>query len=104
MLIEAIQQVGNGETFLDSRLTTILLNDITEKSKEETSENIHLTIREKEVLKLIALNKKTKEIAAELFISVNTVQSHKKNIYSKLNIHSVSELVHYAVKHGFVEI
>ena len=104
MLIEAIQKVANGETFLDSRLTNLLLNDITEKSKTETSENIHLTEREKEVLKLIAQNKKTKEIGEELFISINTVQSHKKNIYSKLNIHSVAELVRYAVKHGFVEL
>lgn len=104
MLIEAIQKVGNGETFLDSRLTTILLHDITNKPKKETSESIHLTEREKEVLKLIARNKKTKEIAATLFISINTVQSHKKNIYSKLNIHSVAELVRYAVKHGFVEL
>ncbi|WP_366512773.1 LuxR C-terminal-related transcriptional regulator [Kordia sp.] len=46
---------------------------------------------------------KNKEIADIFFISVNTVQSHKKNLYSKLNIHSVSELVTQAFQHGFVE-
>ncbi|QHI35471.1 Oxygen regulatory protein NreC [Kordia antarctica] len=104
MLIEAIHKVGKGESFVDSRLTTILLDDLTDVPTTEKSKNVKLTPREIDVLKLIAQNKKTKEIAALLFISVNTVQSHKKNLYSKLNIHSVSELVNYAFLNGFVEI
>ncbi|WP_298420572.1 response regulator transcription factor [uncultured Kordia sp.] len=104
MLIEAIHKVGKGETFVDQRLTNILINDLTNVPKIETIKNVKLTPREIEVLKLVAQNKKTKEIAQLLFVSVNTVQSHKKNLYSKLNIHSVSELVNYAIKHGFVEL
>ncbi len=104
MLIEAIYKVGKGETFVDDRLTSILINDLTDVPKTEKVHNVKLTPREIDVLKLVAQNKKTKEIAELLFVSVNTVQSHKKNLYSKLNIHSVSELVNYAIKHGFVEI
>jgi DNA-binding NarL/FixJ family response regulator len=104
MLIDAIQKVAKGENFYDPRLTTILLNDSEEKSTKKQSELVKLTPREIDILKLIAQNKKTKEIADILFISVNTVQSHKKNLYSKLNIHSVSELVTYAFQHGFVEL
>lgn len=104
MLIEAIHTVGNGETFIDSRLTTILIDDLTDEPKVPKVAPVKLTPREIDILKLITQNKKTKEIAEVLFISVNTVQSHKKNLYSKLNIHSVSELVSYAFQHGFVEV
>jgi two-component system nitrate/nitrite response regulator NarL len=104
MLIDAIQKVAEGINFYDPRLTTILLNDSQETSQKKQSEQVKLTPREIDILKLIAQNKKTKEIADILFISVNTVQSHKKNLYSKLNIHSVSELVTYAFQHGFVEV
>lgn len=104
MLIEAIHKVGKGETFVDDRLTSILINDLTDVPKTEKVQNVKLTPREIDVLKLVAQNKKTKEIAELLFVSANTVQSHKKNLYSKLNIHSVSELVSYAYKHGFVEL
>ncbi|WP_298511820.1 response regulator transcription factor [uncultured Kordia sp.] len=104
MLIDAIEKVAKGENFYDPRLTTILLNDPQEASQKKQTELVKLTPREIDILKLIAQNKKTKEIADMLFISVNTVQSHKKNLYSKLNIHSVSELVTYAFQHGFVEI
>jgi DNA-binding NarL/FixJ family response regulator len=104
MLIEAIHKVAKGETFIDSRLTTILIDDLTDVPKTQKVADVKLTPREIDILKLIAQNKKTKEIAELLFISVNTVQSHKKNLYSKLNIHSVSELVNYAFQHGFVEV
>ncbi|AXG71512.1 oxygen regulatory protein NreC [Kordia sp. SMS9] len=104
MLMEAIQKVAQGENFYDPRLTTILLNDLHEVSQKKQIALVKLTPREIDILKLIAQNKKTKEIADILFISVNTVQSHKKNLYSKLNIHSVSELVTYAFQHGFVEV
>lgn len=103
MLIEAIQKVNNGENFYDPRLTEILLNT-SEESKNKQATHVKLTPREIDILKLIAQNKKTKEIAELLFISVNTVQSHKKNLYSKLNIHSVSELVTYAFQHRFIEL
>lgn len=104
MLIEAIQTVGKGMVFMDTRLTIALLDNLTETSKNKQSNAIKLTPREIDVLILIAQNKKTKDIAEFLFISINTVQSHKKNLYSKLNIHSVSELIRYAYKHGFVKI
>ncbi|MBC8757392.1 response regulator transcription factor [Kordia sp. YSTF-M3] len=104
MLIDAIQKVAKGEIYVDSRLTSILIDDLTETPKAKKTSTVKLTPREIDILKLIAQNKTTKEIAEILFITVNTVQSHKKNLYSKLNIHSISELVTYAFQHGFVEI
>ncbi len=104
ILVEAIDKVANGETYVDDKLTSVLINDLTERPNGKKSEAVNLTPREIDILKLIAENKKTKEIAELLFISLNTVQSHKKNLYSKLNIHSVSELVTYAYQNGFVKL
>ncbi len=62
----------------------------------------HLTIREKEVLKLIALEYNTNEIAEELFISTNTVETHRKNLLSKLNAKNIAGLVKFAIQTGLI--
>jgi PAS domain S-box-containing protein len=70
------------------------------------NESIHpklLSPREEEVLHLLASNKTNKEVAARLGISVRTVESHRRRIMEKLGIHSLSELVHYAIRQRIVE-
>jgi DNA-binding CsgD family transcriptional regulator len=62
-----------------------------------------LSPREHEVLRLLASNKANKEIGVFLGISVRTVESHRRRIMEKLGIHSLAELVHYAIRHGLVE-
>ena len=62
----------------------------------------NLTERELEVIKLITEGFESQEIANQLFISLHTVQSHRKNIMRKLNVHSASEIVRFAFENGLV--
>lgn len=79
-----------------------ILNEMLPNVHKETSFNIELTPREKEVLCLLASGKTIKEIANELFISVNTTLTHRKNISTKLGIRSVSGLSLYAIMNGYI--
>ena len=65
-------------------------------------EVIPLTVTEKEILRLLALGKSTKEIAAERFLSVYTVMTHRKNIFRKLKVNNAHEAVRYALRAGIV--
>jgi DNA-binding CsgD family transcriptional regulator len=62
-----------------------------------------LSPREREVVRLIADSKSNKEVCASLGISVRTVEAHRRKIMEKLNLHSVAELVHFAIRNGLVE-
>jgi DNA-binding CsgD family transcriptional regulator len=62
-----------------------------------------LTAREREIVQLLAEGKSSKEIALVLCISVKTAETHRSNIMRKLEMHSVSELVRYAVKNHMIE-
>ena len=75
------------------------------KHKEETKEELvsPLTATEREILKLMALGKTTKEIAAERFLSVYTVMTHRKNIFRKLEVNNVHEATKYALRAGIVD-
>ncbi|WP_321286883.1 LuxR C-terminal-related transcriptional regulator [uncultured Sunxiuqinia sp.] len=74
------------------------------KKKNGNSDNGELTVREKEVIKLIALGLANKEIAEKLFISIHTVISHRKNITEKLGIKSISGLTVYAIMNNLLDI
>lgn len=74
------------------------------KTKNGLPENGELTLREKEVIKLIALGLSNKEIAEKLFISIHTVISHRKNITEKLGIKSISGLTVYAIMNNLLDI
>jgi PAS domain S-box-containing protein len=62
-----------------------------------------LSPREREVLCLLASNQSNKQISARLQISARTVESHRRRVMEKLGLHSLSELVHYAIRHGLVQ-
>lgn len=92
-LINAIKMVAAGKKFISSSLPEdVILRD--------GKESALLTKREREVLGLIAKGLTGKKIAAKLFISPKTVDTHRTNIMRKLNAHSVAELVNYAIKLG----
>lgn len=91
-LVEAIRIVAKGETFFDDAITTL---DTT--SKEE----IILSSREKEILRLIGEGKTSQEIADQLFIGKSTVDTHRKNILKKMNIHGKTDLIRFAVERKY---
>jgi DNA-binding NarL/FixJ family response regulator len=101
-LLEAIKSVNEGKTFYSKEVTETILQNFTKKPEEQRVEAAHLTEREKDVLKLIAQEYNTQEIAAKLFISTNTVETHRKNLLSKLQAKNIAGLVKFAIQTGLV--
>jgi DNA-binding NarL/FixJ family response regulator len=96
-LIRAVQTVRNGRKYLSPLLSSVLTSLAVEEEKTEV-----LTIREREVLKLLAEGKRTKEIAAALYISPHTVRRHRSNIMEKLDIKNLADLVKYAISQSYI--
>ena len=96
-LIRAVQTVRNGGKYLSPLLSNVLTSLAVEEEKTEV-----LTMREREVLKLLAEGKRTKEIAAALYISPHTVRRHRSNIMEKLNIQNLADLVKYAISQSYI--
>lgn len=101
-LLDAIKSVNEGKTFYSKEVTETILQNFSKKPAEQRVEAAHLTEREKDVLKLIAQEYNTQEIAAELFISTNTVETHRKNLLSKLQAKNIAGLVKFAIQTGLV--
>jgi DNA-binding NarL/FixJ family response regulator len=99
-LIAAVRAVARGEGYLSPAVSDAVLNDY----RKHVSNPIDmLTSREREVLQMIAEGKTNKEIATVLDLSVYTVDAHRAHIMEKLNLHSVNELVRFAVRNGLVD-
>lgn len=104
-LISAAQTVFRGEFYYSSSINKIMLDDIVTSSAPEIKENItELSMREKEVLTLIASGRNNEEIAEILFISSNTVLTHRRNIMRKLNVNSTPQLILTGVRRGIISI
>lgn len=103
-LQKAIETVVSGEAFYSPEVTSRIMEGLQKKKAihRETG-NVSLTDREKDVLKLIAQELTTTEIGERLFISHHTVESHRKNLISKLGVRSAAGLVKYAVQMGMVD-
>ena len=105
MLIDAIHAVAEGKMFISPTLETPVLKEFVNLARlsADSSGNI-LTQRELEILQLVAEGMTNQEIAAKLCISPSTVDTHRKNIMAKLDIHSVAGLVKYAIRHKIVTL
>lgn len=103
-LIAAIQAAAQGKSFFSPKISRILQEDFVQllgRKGEEDSYDL-LTEREREILQLIAEGKTNKEIANALNLSLYTVDTHRTHILQKLNLHSVPELILYAVRKGII--
>jgi DNA-binding NarL/FixJ family response regulator len=96
-LIRAIKTMREGEKYLSPLLSGMLTSLFSENEKKES-----LTQREKQVLKLLAEGKKSREIAELLFISIKTVQRHRDNIMGKLPAKTLADLVKYAISENYI--
>lgn len=104
-LICAIQTVNNGSVYISSSIASIVMeNFVFSLANKKSLHSLLLTDRENEVLKMIAEGKSTKAMAAALYVSMKTVESHRKKIMDKLEIHSVAELTKYAVREGLTSL
>jgi len=104
-LLNAMRAATNGKRYLSSSVAPILLSRLKRLPKGTNASNAPgLTRREREVLRLIGQGVPTKEIAQRLGISPKTTQVHSENIRMKLNLHSIAEMVRYAIKHRIVKL
>jgi len=100
-LTRALRTVARGKTYLSPSISDVLVEDYVRVLPEDlAAKPTNLTPREREVLQLIAEGHTTKEIASLLSVSVKTVETHRRNIMRKVNLHSVAELTKYAVQEG----
>ena len=104
-LVKAIATVMKGQVYLSPQIAGTVLDEYRRTAKEDDGTVFSvLTEREREVLQQIAEGCSTKEIAAELSISVKTIETHRRQIMEKLKLHSVAELTKYAVKEGLTDL
>ena len=104
-VIEAIHTVQKGELYLSHAVRELVLHEYIEWIKEGDNNSYSpLSVREREVLQLLAEGKTTKDIADMLNVSVKTVESHRKQIMDKLNLHSIAELTKYAIRAGLTQL
>jgi len=103
-LIAAIRAVADGRSFFSPKISRILQEDYVEALGRRDADDSYelLTDREREILQLAAEGKTNKEIATILNVSLYTVDTHRTHILQKLNLHSVPELILYAVRKGII--
>ena len=105
-LVSAIREVMQGKKYLSPDIARGVIDDYVELSSS-LSDNpafVVLTPREREILQQLAEGKSTKEMAGDLSVSVKTVETHRRNIMEKLDLHSVAELTKYAVREGVASL
>ena len=104
-LARAIRTVLNNQTYLSPTIADIVRRDyVRQGSKADTSVFSILTLREREVLQLLAEGKTSKAIASYLDVSVKTIETHRQHIMEKLNFHSLAELTKYAIREGLTSL
>jgi len=105
-LIEAVKSLARHKPFFTPRISEAILNSLVSTAVPghvEPARPGPLSAREREILQLLAENKSNKDIAKALGISVRTVETHRRSVMQKLDANSIVELVHYAIKHGYIE-
>jgi DNA-binding NarL/FixJ family response regulator len=104
-VLEAIQMVASGRKYLGREVQAIMMDDLVHREPEQGitgDSSARLTNREKEILNLVAREFNNEEIAEKLFISERTVETHRRNIFTKTNTKSIVGLIKYAIRKGLI--
>jgi DNA-binding NarL/FixJ family response regulator len=104
-LVNAIEALSKHEAFFTNSVARIVLQSYGKKGLPEESSGeppLLLSPREREIIQLLAEGKSNNEVAEVLYISAKTVETHRAHIMEKLNLHSIAELVHYAIRNQIV--
>ena len=101
-LLQAVQSVAQGKSYFSPAVARLMLDDYARQRGTDDDRYESLSDREREIFQLIAEGKANKEIAALLFISLSTVETHRARIMEKLDLHSAAEIVLYAVRRGVI--
>jgi DNA-binding NarL/FixJ family response regulator len=103
-LVAAVDALLRGKTYFTSKVASLVLDGYLRRGTPFSPLRNPLTPREREVVQLLAEGSSTKEVAVMLGLSVKTAETHRSNIMRKLQLHSVSSLVLYAVRHNIVHV
>jgi len=105
-LVVALNVVANGQTYLSPAIAEVVVRNSIERwlPGSATSRQRKISSREREILQLVAEGKSSREIAATLYVSVKTIETHRKQIMNKLSLHSVAELTKYAIREGMTAV
>ena len=103
-LLTAIRAALEGQVYLTPQLAGEVLDSMKQGPGKAADPVVSLTPRQREILQLVAEGRSAKEIAASLSISTRTVEFHKYQMMETLGLHTTSELIHFAIKHGLVEL
>jgi DNA-binding NarL/FixJ family response regulator len=103
-LLAAVRALTEGKSFFSPAISKILVEDYMRQLESRGAEDTYelLTKREREILQLLAEGRTNKEVANMLNLSLYTVETHRTHILQKLNLHSVPELILYAVRKGII--
>lgn len=103
-ILAAIRAVRNGNAYFSPVITRMLVEEYVAEMQRRGVEDSYdlLTLREKEILNLLVSGKNNKEIAETLHVSVATVETHRNNVFQKLHVHTLPELILYAVRKGLI--
>src|SRR5256885_3461719 len=104
-LVRAVREVSRGKLFLTPKVSDIVLRgflDVEKRARTALHDAAKPTAREREILRLLVMGKPNKEIGSLLGITVRTVETHRAKIMLKLGVHSIAELIHFAMERGLV--
>ena len=104
-LVRAVREVSQGKLFLTPKVSDIVLRgflDVEKRTRAAPDDEAKPTAREREILRLLVMGKTNKEIGSLLGITVRTVETHRAKIMLKLGVHSIAELIHFAMERGLV--
>lgn len=103
-IVAAIRAVAAGNAYFSPAISRMLVEDYVAEVRRRGVEDSYelLSLREKEVMQLLVAGRSNREIAEALFISVSTVESHRGNIFQKIHVRSLPELILYAVRKGLI--
>lgn len=99
-LLRAVRKVAKHQPYMSSTLASMVIKEV-----QKGSESLpNLSVRELQILKMLAMGQSVSAIASELFLSIKTISTHKTNIQNKLGVSSTAHLVHYAIKHQLINV
>ena len=104
-LEQAIKTVLADQTYLSSKIATVVMKDyVPQVATDDASAFSVLSIREREVLQLLAEGKTTKDIAADLYLSIKTIETYRQKVMEKLDIHNLADLIKFAIREGLTSL
>lgn len=103
-VLAAVRAVAAGNAYFSPSITKLLVEEYVLEIRRRGVEDSYdlLSVREKEILHMLASGKSNREIADVLHISISTVETHRNNVFQKLHLHNLAELILYAVRKGLI--